>query len=123
VYCLWIGKDIDKPAREGHLPRLPLEAVHVERASATQALLRLQAGPVDLVLAHWSALGPDGAAWCRDLYQHSPAPLIVITRAHDAVAGIVALESGACDVVHEGVPAAELLARMRAAVRRARRAF
>lgn len=121
--CLWI----DKGDGAGYVcrrhPTWLAEQVVVEPGTATQAMLRLQAGAVDLVVAHWAALVPDGAGWCRDLHTQMQVPLLVITQAHDTVARIVALESGACDVVQEGVGSAELLARMRAAVRRAQRAF
>ncbi len=64
----------------------------------------------------------DGAATTRELREHSDVPLILLTPAGSNEADeVAALEAGADDVVHKPFSALDLTARVRAAVRRARR--
>lgn len=64
----------------------------------------------------------DGAATTRELREHSDVPLIILTPASANEADeVAALEAGADDVVHKPFSPIDLMARIRAAVRRARR--
>ncbi|MEY4429713.1 MAG: hypothetical protein RLZZ182_2402 [Pseudomonadota bacterium] len=123
MQCLWINPDAPATLTRRLPPAWPADQVDLTFTDVQQALQVLSEAPIDLIVAPWQALGADPAGACARLHHQTQLPLLVITRAQDPVAAIVALESGACDVVNEQVGAAELLARMRAAVRRARRAF
>jgi DNA-binding response OmpR family regulator len=64
----------------------------------------------------------DGSAMTTELREHSDVPLVLLTPAGSDVAEeVAALEAGADDVVHKPFSPIDLMARVRAAVRRARR--
>jgi DNA-binding response OmpR family regulator len=64
----------------------------------------------------------DGAATTTELREHSDVPLIILTPAGSLEADeVAALEAGADDVVHKPFSPVDLMARIRAAVRRTRR--
>jgi two-component system OmpR family response regulator len=64
----------------------------------------------------------DASAMTAELREHSDVPLIVLTPSGSDVSDeVAALEAGADDVVHKPFSAIDLMARVRAAVRRARR--
>lgn len=63
----------------------------------------------------------DAFALCRDLRAHSDVPVIVVAEGLDEADRVRALEAGADDCVLKPFSPVELLARIHAAVRRARR--
>jgi two-component system KDP operon response regulator KdpE len=85
-----------------------------EEALATAALERPDAVILDLVL-------PDGSGTdvCRELRRWSDAPVIVLSAVGEESAKIAALDGGADDYVTKPFGVDELLARLRAAMRRA----
>ena len=103
------------------LVRLLLEdegLVVIEAATGAQAVDRFALEPVDLVLLDLRLPGMNGFEVCRQLRRVSDVPIIMVTAqndSHDVVAG---LEVGADDYVTKPFNDRELLARVRAQLRR-----
>jgi two-component system OmpR family response regulator len=74
----------------------------------------------DVVLLDLSLPGLDGLEVCRELRAHSDVPIVMITARDEESHRVVGLEMGADDYVVKPFSSRELLARMRAQVRRAR---
>lgn len=92
----------------------------VEAADAESAMELFRRQPPDLVLVDIMLPGMDGLELCRRLRQGSDVPIIIVTArddSHDVVAG---LEVGADDYVTKPYLLKELVARIRALLRRAR---
>lgn len=90
----------------------------VEAATGTQAVERFVTEPIDLVLLDIRLPGMNGFEVCRQLRRTSDVPIIMVTAqqdSHDVVAG---LEMGADDYVTKPFNDRELLARVRAQLRR-----
>ncbi|MGE0309856.1 MAG: response regulator [Acidimicrobiia bacterium] len=90
-----------------------------EAATGTQALDRFAVDPAHLVLLDIRLPEMNGFEVCRALRQKSDIPIIMVTAqddSHDVVAG---LEAGADDYVMKPFVDKELLARVRAQLRRA----
>ncbi len=62
--------------------------------------------------------GMDGFAVCRELREHSTIPIIMLTAASDDIDRILGLELGAYDYIGKPFNPRELLARIKAALRR-----
>jgi DNA-binding response OmpR family regulator len=77
-------------------------------------------GGFDLVLLDLMLPGCDGLEVCRSLRAHVDAPIIILTARTDEADRILGLEMGADDYVSKPFSARELLARVRAQLRRAR---
>jgi two-component system OmpR family response regulator len=80
----------------------------------------LDAGHVDLVVLDLMLPGDDGLTLCRDLRAKSELPVIMLTARGDETDRIVGLEMGADDYVPKPFSARELLARIKAVLKRAR---
>jgi DNA-binding response OmpR family regulator len=90
----------------------------VEAATGPQAVERFSAEPVDLVLLDLRLPGLSGFEVCRQVRRTSDVPIIMVTAqndSHDVVAG---LEVGADDYVTKPFNDRELIARVRAQLRR-----
>ena len=90
----------------------------VEAATGPQAVERFGAEPVDLVLLDVRLPGLSGFEVCRQVRRTSDVPIIMVTAqndSHDVVAG---LEVGADDYVTKPFNDRELMARVRAQLRR-----
>lgn len=74
---------------------------------------------IDLVVLDIMLPGEDGLSICRRLRATSSVPIIMLTAAGDPVARVVGLEMGADDYVAKPFDPHELLARVRAVLRRA----
>ena len=85
------------------------EAVEVARRTSFDAVL------LDLMLP-----GKDGLEVCRELRQRSDVPIIMVTARGEEVDRVLGLEGGADDYLAKPYSSRELLARVRAQVRRAR---
>jgi two-component system OmpR family response regulator len=78
----------------------------------------LGAATVDLVILDLMLPGEDGLSHCRRLRQESAVPVIMLTAMHSDVDRIVGLEVGADDYLTKPFNSRELLARIRAVLRR-----
>ena len=79
----------------------------------------LAGSDVDLVILDVMLPGDDGLALCRELRAGSSIPIIMLTAAGEEADRIVGLEMGADDYIPKPFSARELLARMKAVLRRA----
>jgi two-component system, OmpR family, response regulator len=75
---------------------------------------------VDVVLLDLMLPGRDGVDICRDLRQTSAVPVIMLTAREEEADRVIGLDAGADDYVVKPFSSRELLARLRAHVRRAR---
>ncbi len=81
-----------------------------------------ESGPFDLIILDLMMPGEDGLTLCRDLRagKHKATPILMLTARGDEADRILGLEMGADDYLAKPFSARELLARMRAVLRRAR---
>ncbi|MEE3626939.1 response regulator [Nitrospirillum sp. BR 11752] len=80
----------------------------------------LAAEPVDLVILDVMLRGEDGFSLCRSLRTASRVPVIMLTAMADHTDRVVGLEIGADDYLTKPFDARELLARVKAVLRRTR---
>ncbi|MDD9957077.1 MAG: response regulator transcription factor [Anaerolineaceae bacterium] len=98
---------------------LQQEGFRVESAGEGQeALDRILAQPPDLVVLDLMLPGLDGREICRRVRARSDLPIIMLTARDDDVDKIVGLELGADDYLTKPFNPRELLARIRAILRR-----
>lgn len=79
----------------------------------------LDEAPVDLIVLDLMLPGEDGLTLCRDLRARSNIPVVMLTAMGEETDRIVGLEMGADDYVAKPFSPRELLARIRAVLRRA----
>jgi two-component system OmpR family response regulator len=82
----------------------------------------MQDSSIDLIVLDAMLPGKDGFTICRELRANGSVPIIMLTAAGDETDRIVGLEMGADDYVAKPFNPRELLARMRAVLRRSSRA-
>ena len=99
-------------AREGFEP--------VVAGSLQEARDALQQTPPDLILLDVMLPDGDGRDLCREIRRTSDVPIIMLTARGEEIDRIVGLELGADDYVVKPFSAGELVARMRAILRRGR---
>lgn len=80
----------------------------------------LEKESVDLVILDLMLPGEDGLTLCRDLRAHSELPVIMLTAKGEQTDRIVGLEMGADDYVTKPFHPRELVARIKAVMRRSR---
>jgi DNA-binding response OmpR family regulator len=85
-----------------------------------QGLVEARRQEFDLVLLDIMLPGMDGISICRALRQRRDVPIIMLTARGEEADRVLGLESGADDYVAKPFSSRELLARIRAQVRRAR---
>ncbi|WP_028050653.1 response regulator transcription factor [Cellulomonas sp. URHD0024] len=90
----------------------------VTAATGTDALLRFEELGADLVLLDLMLPGLPGTEVCRRLRLVSDVPVIMLTAKDDEIDKVVGLELGADDYVTKPYSSRELLARVRAVLRR-----
>jgi two-component system, OmpR family, response regulator RegX3 len=78
----------------------------------------LTAATVDLVLLDLNLPDLDGRAVCRELRERSAVPIVVVTASDDEIDRVTLLELGADDYVVKPFGFRELVARIRAVLRR-----
>jgi DNA-binding response OmpR family regulator len=106
----------DEPIAESlrrGLTRYGFEVVWVTTGAAA-----LQAEPADLVLLDLGLPDTDGLDVCRALRARSEVPIIVISARSDETDRVVGLEIGADDYVSKPFGVREVIARIRAVMRR-----
>jgi DNA-binding response OmpR family regulator len=110
----------DEPAWVGALGAVLGKAGHriVAAYDGDEALRRFRADPVDAVLLDLAMPGLDGADVCRAIRAESQVPILIISGERDRSVPAELLDLGADDYVRKGTPSTELLARIRAVVRR-----
>jgi DNA-binding response OmpR family regulator len=104
-----------------HLIRSHLEAEghEVRQAFDGPTALRLvQERVPDLVILDWMLPGMDGLAVCRQLRTNHLMPIIMLTARSEEIDRVLGLEVGADDYVLKPFSMRELLARVRAMLRR-----
>ncbi|WP_353608933.1 response regulator [Labrenzia sp. DG1229] len=89
-------------------------------ASAAEARKLLPDAAVDLIVLDVMMPGEDGLSLCRDISANSTVPIILLTALSDETDRIVGLELGADDYLTKPFNSRELLARIRAVLRRSR---
>jgi two-component system, OmpR family, response regulator RegX3 len=87
-------------------------------ADGITALTEFDKGGVDLVLLDLMLPGLSGTEVCREIRTRSTVPIIMLTAKDDEVDVVVGLELGADDYVTKPYKSRELLARIRAVLRR-----
>jgi len=86
--------------------------------NAAQARKALKAASVDLVVLDIMMPGEDGLSLCRHLVETGSLPVILLTAMADDTDRVIGLEIGADDYVTKPFNPRELLARIRAVLRR-----
>src|SRR3990170_4133102 len=89
-------------------------------ASAEEAVAILDRDDPDLLILDVMLPGRDGFELCREIRTKSPLPILMLTAKTDTVDVVVGLESGADDYVTKPFVTKELVARIRALLRRSR---
>jgi DNA-binding response OmpR family regulator len=84
-----------------------------------EALLHFRSEPFDLVILDLMLPTLDGYEVCREIRKTSRVPIVMLSAKSDTVDVVVGLELGADDYVTKPFEMPELVARARAAVRRA----
>ncbi|HEY3523037.1 MAG TPA: response regulator transcription factor [Candidatus Limnocylindrales bacterium] len=89
-------------------------------ADGVAGLDRFRARPPDLVLLDVMLPGLDGLEVAREIRRDSTVPIVMLTARGDTIDVVVGLETGADDYVRKPFEIPELIARVRAALRRQR---
>jgi two-component system response regulator RstA len=84
-----------------------------------QGLARALAGGFDVVLLDLMLPGLDGLSVCRRLRERSPVPVIMLSARSEEIDRVLGLELGADDYLPKPFSPRELVARIRAVLRRA----
>jgi two-component system KDP operon response regulator KdpE len=91
----------------------------IEAKSGEEALEKLRAERADLILLDVNMPGTSGLETCREIRRTSDVPIIMLTVRNTEKDKVQALDAGADDYVVKPFGAEELMARIRAALRRA----
>jgi two-component system KDP operon response regulator KdpE len=86
--------------------------------SGEQAIERFREGKYDLILLDMNMPGMDGIATCREIRSFSDVAIVMLTVRDTEKDKVTALDAGADDYVTKPFSTPELLARVRAAIRR-----
>jgi two-component system, OmpR family, KDP operon response regulator KdpE len=110
----------DEPAMVGALGALLGQAGHriIAAYDGEEALRRFRADAPDLILLDLAMPGMDGITVCQRIREDSDTPIVVISGERDRAATVELLDAGADDYIRKPFRADELLARVRAVMRR-----
>ena len=89
-----------------------------EAGSGEQAVEFARSGKYELIILDINLPGKTGVETCREIHTMSPTPIIMLTVRDAGEDKIEALDAGACDYVTKPFAMGELLARIRAVMRR-----
>jgi two-component system KDP operon response regulator KdpE len=110
----------ETPTRREVTTYLRLQGFRVQEAvDARSALERWEAGRPDLILLDLGLPDTDGTVVIRRVRREATTPIVVLSARDREEAKVAALEQGADDFVTKPFGSAELLARLRAVLRRA----
>jgi two-component system, OmpR family, response regulator len=113
---------VDDDAHIRHVVRFALEKAGLvadEAADGRAALARIEAQPPDLLILDIMMPELDGTEVCRQVRARSRLPIIFLSSRDEEVDRIVGLELGGDDYVSKPFSPRELVARVRAVLRRA----
>ncbi|NQW09168.1 MAG: response regulator [Alphaproteobacteria bacterium] len=114
--------DDERDIRETVAEYLEINGYRVSRADGGPALRRLvEQGSVDLAILDVTMPGEDGLSLARWLRDQGPTGIIMLTARDAVVDRVVGIELGADDYVTKPFDLRELLARVKALLRRLRR--
>ncbi len=105
-----------REALGAHLERSGFSVALAENASAARSLI--ESDTIDLVVLDIMMPGEDGLSLCRHLRETQNLPVILLTALTDDTDRIVGLELGADDYVTKPFNPRELVARIKAVLRR-----
>jgi DNA-binding response OmpR family regulator len=110
----------DEPAMVGALGALLGQAGHriVAAYDGDEALRRFHSDAPDLVLLDLAMPGTDGATVVQKIRESSETPIVIVSGERDRTATVEMLDLGADDYIRKPFRADELLARVRAVMRR-----
>jgi two-component system OmpR family response regulator len=113
--------DDHREIRELVTRALVKEGFRVTSAADGRAMHKaLTDGRIDLILLDLMLPGEDGLSLCRNLRATSDIPIIMLTAKGDEIDRVVGLEMGADDYMPKPFGSRELIARIRAVLRRRR---
>ncbi len=101
-----------------YLGKAGFHVIHAE--SGTRGLALHGREPVDVVILDLTLPDSDGLDICRQIRDRSDSPILMLTARGDPMDRVVGLEMGADDYLPKPFEPRELLARLRAIVRRSR---
>lgn len=90
-------------------------------ASGLEAVALIERLQPDLIILDWMLPGIDGIEVLRRTRAHTPAPVLMLTARGEEIDRVIGLETGADDYLTKPFSMRELLARVRALLRRAER--
>ncbi|MBI2867648.1 MAG: response regulator transcription factor [Chloroflexi bacterium] len=96
------------------------DAVLTASATGAKALEMLAKNPPDLVVLDLGLPDMDGLDLLREIRNGSDVPVIIVTARNDETTRVRGLEAGADDYIEKPFPHTELLARVKAVLRRTR---
>ncbi|WP_284417880.1 MULTISPECIES: response regulator [unclassified Bradyrhizobium] len=100
---------------------LTKEGFRVSSAADGRAMRKVLAeGRIDLILLDLMLPGEDGLSLCRSLRIESKIPIIMLTAKGDEIDRVIGLEMGADDYLPKPFGSRELVARIKAVLRRSR---
>jgi two-component system OmpR family response regulator len=115
--------DDHREIRELVTRALVKEGFRVSAAADGRAMHKiLGEARIDLILLDLMLPGEDGLSLCRSLRAKSDIPIIMLTAKGEEIDRVVGLEMGADDYMPKPFGSRELIARIRAVLRRGRRA-
>lgn len=112
---------VDDEAKIRELVRAYLEKegfIVAEAGSGLEALERIKGSQYDLVIMDLMMPGMDGLELCREIRNKSDVPVIMLTARGDEIDRVLGLELGADDYIVKPFSPRELVARIKAVLRR-----